>query len=226
LNLRAARATKGGQGEQPMRRLALFGLLATVLVASAAPAFAQSATPASAPAAQAFRKLEYSRSGGWEIAAIGNDEKVNHCMLTRGTSSADPKPGAPKFAFASTKPGRSCSFARRTSNTPRRRASRDRDDGGRHREQAAGCDRRSDLAISASARRRSSTRCSHQHLDVRVEDITVRSRLRSQRDQGRARSMHGEYRQPGEGWSKGEFERILKQVKRGTASARPTSAPT
>jgi len=45
-----------------MRRLALFGLLATVLVASAAPAFAQSATPASAPAAQAFRKLEYSRA--------------------------------------------------------------------------------------------------------------------------------------------------------------------
>jgi len=26
--------------------------------------------------------------------------------------------------------------------------------------------------------------------------------------------MHGEYRQPGEGLSKGEFERILKQVKR------------
>ena len=56
------------------------------------------ATP-TAPQQQPFRKLNYSRIAGWEVAWIGNDEKVNHCALTRGTTSADLKPGEPKFVI-------------------------------------------------------------------------------------------------------------------------------
>ena len=74
-----------------MRRYLMPGLIALV----ASNVFASATTPA-APQ-QPFRKLEYSRIGPWEIAAIGNDEKVNHCALTRGTSTAEVKPGEPKF---------------------------------------------------------------------------------------------------------------------------------
>ncbi|HEX6103649.1 MAG TPA: hypothetical protein VF031_11430, partial [Alphaproteobacteria bacterium] len=36
----------------------------------------------------------------WEVAWIGNDKKVNHCMLQRGELlMADPKPGAPSFVI-------------------------------------------------------------------------------------------------------------------------------
>jgi hypothetical protein len=78
-----------------MRRIVMPGLIALV----ASTLYVQASTP-SAPAAQPqqpFRKLNFSRIGPWEVAAIGNDEKVNHCALTRGTSSADLKPGEPKF---------------------------------------------------------------------------------------------------------------------------------
>ena len=71
-----------------MRRYLMPGLIALV----ASNVFASATTPP-----QPFRKLEYSRIGPWEIAAIGNDEKVNHCALTRGTSTAELKPGEPKF---------------------------------------------------------------------------------------------------------------------------------
>ena len=70
-----------------MRRYLVPAFVALV----ASNAFAHATTP------QPFRKLEYSRIGPWEVAGIGNDEKVNHCALTRGTSSAEPKPGEPKF---------------------------------------------------------------------------------------------------------------------------------
>jgi hypothetical protein len=71
-----------------MRRYLMPGLIALV----ASNVFASATTPQ-----QTFRKLEYSRIGPWEVAAIGNDEKVNHCALTRGTSTAELKPGEPKF---------------------------------------------------------------------------------------------------------------------------------
>ena len=80
-----------------MRRIVMPGLIALV----ASTIYVQAATPTAPPAQpqQPFRKLEYSRIGPWEVAAIGNDEKVNHCALTRGTSSADLKPGEPKFCM-------------------------------------------------------------------------------------------------------------------------------
>src|SRR6185295_15553331 len=80
-----------------MRRYLLPGLIAltasNVFVYAATP----SAPPAPAAQQQPFRKLEFSRIGPWEVAVIGNDEKVNHCALTRATSSAELKPGEPKF---------------------------------------------------------------------------------------------------------------------------------
>jgi len=76
-----------------MRRIVMPGLIALV----ASTLYVQASTPSAPPAQQPFRKLNFSRIGPWEVAAIGNDEKVNHCALTRGTSSADLKPGEPKF---------------------------------------------------------------------------------------------------------------------------------
>src|SRR6187455_1092509 len=76
-----------------MRRYLMPGLVAL----AASTIYVQASTPASPQAPQPFRKLEYSRIGPWEVAAIGNDEKINHCALTRGTSSAELKPGEPKF---------------------------------------------------------------------------------------------------------------------------------
>ena len=76
-----------------MRRYLMPGLLALV----ASTIYVQASTPAPPQAQQPFRKLEYSRIGPWEVAAIGNDAKVNHCALARGTASPDPKAGEPKF---------------------------------------------------------------------------------------------------------------------------------
>ena len=76
-----------------MRRYLMPGLFALV----ASTIYVQASTPAPPQAQQPFRKLEYSRIGPWEVAAIGNDEKVNHCALARGTASPDPKQGEPKF---------------------------------------------------------------------------------------------------------------------------------
>jgi hypothetical protein len=84
-----------------MRRIIMPGLIALV----ASTLYVQASTPSAPPAQpqsksqQPFRKLNFSRIGPWEVAAIGNDEKVNHCALTRGTSSADPKVGEPKFVM-------------------------------------------------------------------------------------------------------------------------------
>jgi hypothetical protein len=77
-----------------MRRILMPGLIAL----ATSTIYVQASTPSAPPAQQQpFRKLNYSRIAGWEVAWIGNDEKVNHCALTRGTSSADLKPGEPKF---------------------------------------------------------------------------------------------------------------------------------
>jgi hypothetical protein len=81
-----------------MRRSFIYRLLAAPALALALSVAAQSATPEGA-APQPFRKLEFSRIGPWEVAAIGNDEKVNHCALTRGTASPELKSGEPQFTM-------------------------------------------------------------------------------------------------------------------------------
>ncbi len=189
-----------------MRRSALFGLLATVLVASAAPAFSQSATPASAPAAQPFRKLEFSRIGGWEIAAIGNDEKVNHCILTRGTSSADPKPGEPKFAFAVDQTWAILQLRTADFKYTEKKGlpvTVTTAEGSESKPLAATGG--PDLAnIRFATPTELNPVLATKHLDVRVEDYD-RAALACgpRRGQGRVRSMHGEHRQPGEGLEQG-----------------------
>lgn len=83
-----------------MRRSIIYRLLAVPALALALSVAAHGATPdGAASQSQPLRKLEFSRIGPWEVAAIGNDEKVNHCALTRGTSSAELKPGEPKFTM-------------------------------------------------------------------------------------------------------------------------------
>ena len=76
-------------------------IVALALSATAALAASPGAPrPANAPAAaQPFRTLASTTVEPWQVAWIGNDEKVNHCALLRGTGASDPLPGEPKFLF-------------------------------------------------------------------------------------------------------------------------------
>jgi hypothetical protein len=73
---------------------------AIMLALTGASAIAQTATPASAPAQpQPFRTLSSHTVSPWQLAWIGNDEKVNHCALIRSTKSDRPTKAEPKFVF-------------------------------------------------------------------------------------------------------------------------------
>lgn len=67
-----------------MRRL----LVACVALLSFAPAQSE---------AESFRKLEWEVISPWEVAWIGNDQKVNHCILVRGDFDAAPQKDDPRL---------------------------------------------------------------------------------------------------------------------------------
>jgi hypothetical protein len=69
-----------------MRRL----LLATLAAMSLAPSFARAEE-------ESFRKLEWQVVAPWEVAWIGNDKKVNHCILARGDFDAAPTKDDPRM---------------------------------------------------------------------------------------------------------------------------------
>lgn len=57
-----------------------------------------SLAPAAAKAEEeTFRKLEWEVISPWEIAWIGNDKKVNHCILARGDFDAAPTKDDPRM---------------------------------------------------------------------------------------------------------------------------------
>ncbi len=82
-------------------RLILLAALALVAVAAPADAKAKTQPQAKAQpqAEEGFRRLEWQVVAPWQVSWIGNDKKVNHCMLQHGTLMADPKPGAPSFVI-------------------------------------------------------------------------------------------------------------------------------
>jgi hypothetical protein len=83
--------------EEFSMRLAI--LSAVVLAAATASAVAQTATPANAPAAQPLRQLASRTIAPWQVEWVGNDEKVNHCIVARGTRSDKPTAEEPKLMF-------------------------------------------------------------------------------------------------------------------------------
>jgi hypothetical protein len=202
-----------------MRRIVMPGLIALV----ASTIFVQASTPSAPPQAQQqpFRKLNTSRIGGWEVAWIGNDEKVNHCALTRGTSSADLKPGEPKFLmivdntwmilrvrdagykFTERKPlAVTATTAEGVESKP---------------PAATGGPDLADIRFSAEPKERDALLAT-KHLDIRMDDSAVRLSF-----SGLA-AAKAEFDQcmvnigtTAKGFSDQEFDQLISQVKRGKA---------
>jgi hypothetical protein len=199
-----------------MRRYLMPGLLALV----ASTIYVQASTPgAPAKQAQPFRKLEFSRIGPWEVAAIGNDEKVNHCALTRGTSSADLKPGEPKFTMIVDNKymivrvrDASYRFTERkglaiTATTAEGVESRPA--------AATGGPDLADIRFESQER---DALLASKHIDIKLEDSTVRLSFAG------LAAAKGEFDQcmanigsPAKGFSNREIDQLVGKVKRGTA---------
>ncbi len=72
-----------------MIRATLLAVVALAVTAVSTTATAQSPAP--------WRKLASTATGGYEVAWIGNDEKVNHCALGYRGHDFTPRPGKPQF---------------------------------------------------------------------------------------------------------------------------------
>lgn len=205
-----------------MRRSIAYRLLAAPVFALALSVAAQCATPGNAPAQpQPFRKLEFSRIRGWEVAAIGNDEKVNHCALTRGTSSAELKPGEPKFTMiVDTKwlilrvRAADYKFTEKKALAVTAITA----DGTESKPLAAtGGPDLADIRFGVDIKERDGLLAT-KHLDIRMEDSTVRlsfaglDAVRPAFDQCMANIGS-----PAKGWSSSEIDQLVSQVKRGQA---------
>ena len=204
------------RGVSSMRRYLVPGLIALV----ASTIYVQASTP-TAPQAQPLRKLEFSRIGPWEVAAIGNDEKVNHCALTRGTSSTDLKPGEPKCFHGRRHQVDDRARARRELQVHREEgACRDRHHGGRRESTplaATGGPDLADIRFSAEPQERDALLATR-HLDIRMDEGTVRLSFaglgEAKRDLDQCMANIGT---PAKGWSNAEIDQLIKQVKRGKA---------
>ena len=202
-----------------MRRIVMPGLIALV----ASTLYVQASTPAAPPAQQQqpFRKLGYSRIGAWEVAAIGNDEKVNHCALTRGTSSADLKPGEPKFLLIVDNTWmilrvRDASY--KFTEKKKLAVTAITAEGVESQPPAAtgGADL-ADIRFSAEPQQRDALLATR-HLDIRMDDSSVRlsfsglAQAKAEFDQCMANIGS-----PAQGFSNVEFDALISQVKRGKA---------
>jgi hypothetical protein len=204
-----------------MRRIVMPGLIALV----ASTLYVQASTP-SAPAAQQqqpFRKLNHSRIGPWEVAWIGNDEKVNHCALTRGTSSADLKPGEPKFVMIVDKAwmivrvrDASYKFTERKSLALTATTA----EGVESKPAAAtGGPDLADIRFSAEPKERDALLAS-KHLDIRMDGGDTPGRLMFSglaEAKGELDQCMANIGTPATGFSDKEFDQLISQVKRGKA---------
>ena len=199
-----------------MRRYLVPGLVALV----ASTLYVQASTP-TAPQQQPFRKLEHSRIGPWEVAAIGNDEKVNHCALTRGTASAEPKPGEPKFSMVvGTKwmivrvRDASFKFTERKALAVTAITAEGVES---HPVAATGGPDLADIRFSAEPRERDALLAT-KHLDLRMDEGTVRLSFaglaEAKRDFDQCMANIGS---PAKGFSSAEVDQLIQQVKRGRA---------
>ncbi len=195
-----------------MRRTLMPGLIALV----ASTLFVNAATPA-----QPFRKLEFSRTGPWEVAAIGNDEKVNHCALTRGTSSAELKPGEPKFLMIVDTKWMILRLRAAEYQFTEKKAlavTAITAEGVESNPLAAtGGPDLADIRFSAE-RKDVDALLATKHLDIRIEDATVRLSFAglaaAKADFDKCLANIGA---PPKGWSSGEIDQLIKQVQRGKA---------
>lgn len=200
-----------------MRRYLAPGLIALV----ASTIHVQASTPASPQAQQPFRKLEYSRGGPWEVAAIGNDAKVNHCALTRGTASAEPKQSEPKFTMVVDKEFlilRLRAAEYKFTETKALAVTAITAEGAESRPLAAtaGPDL-ADIRFSGEPKERD-TLLATKYLDIRTEDATVRLSFAGLDEvQPAFKQCLANIGSPATGWSDAEFDQILKSVKRGKA---------
>jgi hypothetical protein len=202
-----------------MRRIVMPGLIAL----AASTIYVHAATP-SAPAAQQqqpFRKLNHSRIGPWEVAWIGNDQKVNHCALTRGTSSADLKPGEPKFLMIVDNTWMILRVQDASFKFTEKKAlpvSVITAEGVESKPEAAtsGPDR-ADIRFSAEAKVRNALLATG-HLDIRMDDGTVRLAF-SGLDAAKAEfdQCMANIGTPAKGFSKNELDQLIQQVERGKA---------
>jgi hypothetical protein len=210
-----------------MRRIVMPGLIAlaasTIYVHAAPPSApaAQSHTQSHTQAQQPFRKLNHSRIGPWEVAWIGNDQKVNHCALTRGTSSADLKPGEPKFLMIVDETWmilrvRDASF--KFAEKKQLAVTATTAEGIESRPPAAtGGPDLADIRFSAEPKERDALLATR-HLDIRMDETTTRlsfsglAAAKAEFDQCMANIGT-----PAQGFSKDELDEVIRQVKRGTA---------
>jgi hypothetical protein len=210
-----------------MRRIVMPGLIAlaasTIYVHAAPPSApaAQSHTQSHTQSQQPFRKLNHSRIGPWEVAWIGNDQKVNHCALTRGTSSADLKPGEPKFLMIVDETWmilrvRDASF--KFAEKKQLAVTATTAEGIESRPPAAtGGPDLADIRFSAEPKERDALLATR-HLDIRMDETTTRlsfsglAAAKAEFDQCMANIGT-----PAQGFSKDELDEVIRQVKRGTA---------
>jgi hypothetical protein len=210
-----------------MRRIVMPGLIAlaasTIYVHAAPPSApaAQSHTQSPTQSQQPFRKLNHSRIGPWEVAWIGNDQKVNHCALTRGTSSADLKPGEPKFLMIVDETWmilrvRDASF--KFAEKKQLAVTATTAEGIESRPPAAtGGPDLADIRFSAEPKERDALLATR-HLDIRMDETTTRlsfsglAAAKAEFDQCMANIGT-----PAQGFSKDELDEVIRQVKRGTA---------
>ena len=198
-----------------MRRYLTPGLIALV----ASNVFAYAATPAGPQ--QPFRKLEFSRIGPWEIAAIGNDERVNHCALTRGTSTAELKAGEPKFLMIVDRAWmilrvRDASY--RFTEKKGLHVTVTTAEGVESKPlAAAGGPDLADIRLSAEPRDIDALLATR-YLDIRAEDSNVRLSFAglaaAKADFDQCMANIGS---PAKGWSSTEVDQLINQVRRGRA---------
>ena len=196
-------------------------LMPALVALVASTIYGQAATPAPPQAQQPFRKLEYSRIGPWEVAAIGNDEKVNHCALARGTSSSEPKQGEPKFLLLVDTGWMILRLRAAEYQFTEKKAlavTAITAEGVESKPLAAtGGPDLADIRFSAEPKERDALLATR-HLDIRTEDATVRLSFEGLDEvQPAFKQCLANIGSPAKGWSDAEFAQIIKQVKRGKA---------
>lgn len=186
------------------------------LLAVLTPALAQAAPPA-----QQFRALSSFSSGDWQVVAVGNDERVNHCAVERGSFAAQPRAGEPRMMFQVDQNWAILSVRSVDYRFPGKKALAVTLVGSDGSEQtpkaaAAGWDR-ADIAY-ANGKIDLMPLAALKHIDVRMEDSAVRLPMEGFAEVLLAFSdCMKNIGKPVEGWGTREIDDLIGAVKRGEA---------
>lgn len=194
-------------------------LSAVVLAAATASAVAQTATPASAPAAQPFRQLASRTIAPWQVEWVGNDEKVNHCIVARGTKSDKPTAGEPKFMFVADNGIAILRLRAATFQFTEKKALKVTlvsPDGTERTPLAATAG--PDLADMRLEPSEMNALLAGAYVDATVDGMTVRLSLAGAKEIVPAyRECMADIGKPAKGWTDGEIDQLVKSVKNGKA---------